>query len=127
MLASDLERIIDEHAYTQDGDKIGKVGTVYLDDASGEPEFVTVKTGLFGTKESFAPVRDARITDDGLVLPYDKDRVKNAPKVDEDQHLSPAEERDLYDYYGVPFAENPEPVEEPGRVRLREYVVTERR
>lgn len=28
----------------------------YLDDATGQPTWVTVSTGLFGTRESFAPL-----------------------------------------------------------------------
>ena len=39
-----------------DGDKIGSVGQVYADDADGQPTWVTVKTGLFGTSESFVPL-----------------------------------------------------------------------
>ncbi|MDQ3715282.1 MAG: PRC-barrel domain-containing protein, partial [Actinomycetota bacterium] len=41
------------------GDKIGKVSQVYLDDTSGQPKWVTVNTGLFGTKESFVPLEQA--------------------------------------------------------------------
>ena len=29
-------------------DKIGKVGQIFLDDETGEPAWVTVKTGMFG-------------------------------------------------------------------------------
>ena len=44
------------------GDKIGKVGQVYLNNQSGQPEWVTVSTGLFGTKEGFVPLRGADFT-----------------------------------------------------------------
>ena len=43
----------------RDGDKIGKIEDVYLDRSSGEPEWVAVKTGLFGTNVSFVPIGDA--------------------------------------------------------------------
>ena len=33
-------------------------------------------------------------------LKYDKDTVKNAPRIDKDQHLDPDEQRDLYRHYG---------------------------
>ena len=36
----------------QSGNKIGEIGQVYLDDASGQPAWVTVKTGLFGRNET---------------------------------------------------------------------------
>ena len=83
------------------GEKIGKVGQVYLDDTTGQPEWVTVRTGLFGTKESFVPLAAARVEGDELVVDIAKDRVSDAPKVDEDGHLSEEQETELYQYYGV--------------------------
>jgi sporulation protein YlmC with PRC-barrel domain len=83
------------------GDKIGKVGQVYLDDTTGQPEWVTVRTGLFGTKESFVPLAAARVEGDELVVDILKSRVHDAPKVDEDGHLSEEQENELYAYYGV--------------------------
>jgi uncharacterized protein (TIGR02271 family) len=84
-----------------DGDKIGSVGQVYADDADGQPTWVTVKTGLFGTSESFVPLQGARLEGDDIVVPYTKDQVKDAPRVDTDGHLEPAEEDRLYDHYGI--------------------------
>src|SRR4051812_32621670 len=83
------------------GEKIGKVGQVYLDDTTGQPEWVTVRTGLFGTKESFVPLAAARVEGDELVVDIAKDRVSDAPKIDEDGHLSEEQETELYEYYGV--------------------------
>ena len=54
------------------GNKIGKVGQVYLDDQTGQPEWVTVKTGLFGTKESFVPLALARHDGDHLTVVRDQ-------------------------------------------------------
>jgi uncharacterized protein (TIGR02271 family) len=83
------------------GDKIGKVGQVYLDDTTGRPEWVTVKTGLFGTRESFVPLAAAHVDGDELVVDVPKSRVTDAPKIDEDGHLSEEQETELYSYYGV--------------------------
>ena len=47
-------------AYDQGGQKIGQVATVYRDEAAGEPEWLTVKTGLFGMKGTFVPLPRAR-------------------------------------------------------------------
>jgi uncharacterized protein (TIGR02271 family) len=96
-----ISRVIGKDVYDQSGDKIGSAAEVYLDDESGQPEWVTVRTGLFGTKESFVPIRDADLTDDGLRVPVSKSQVKDAPKVDTDGHLSPQEEQELYRYYGM--------------------------
>jgi uncharacterized protein (TIGR02271 family) len=81
------------------GDKIGKVGQVYLNDSSGQPEWVTVSTGLFGTKESFVPLRGASYASDDIVVSVTKDVVKGAPQVDADGHLEVSEEQELYRYY----------------------------
>lgn len=82
-----------------DGDKIGSIGQVYADDESGQPTWVTVKTGLFGTSETFVPLDAARVEGSDLVVPYTKDQVKDAPRVDTDGHLDPAEEDRLYEHY----------------------------
>jgi len=96
-----LDRVIGRDVYDQSGNKIGSASEVYLDDQTGQPEWVTVKTGLFGTKESFVPIRDADLTDDGVRVHYSKDKIKDAPKIDTDGHLSPQEEEELYRYYGM--------------------------
>ena len=42
-----------------DGERIGKIDEIYLDDRTGEPEWALVNTGLFGMRSSFVPLRDA--------------------------------------------------------------------
>jgi len=102
MIGTDtISRVIGQDVYDESGEKIGSAAEVYLDDETGQPEWITVRTGLFGTKESFVPIRNADLTDDGLRVPVSKDRVKDAPKIDTDGHLSPQEEEELYRYYGM--------------------------
>ncbi len=92
-------------AYGSDGDKIGKVGQVFLDDQTEEPAWATVNTGLFGTSESFVPLANAEFSGDRLQVAYPKDTVKGAPNVgDDDGHLTPDQERALYEYYGMGYA-----------------------
>lgn len=83
------------------GGKIGSIGQIYLDDATGEPSWITVKTGLFGTSESFVPLENASVSGNDVAVGYDKDKVKDAPRVDPDGSLSPEEEDRLYEYYGL--------------------------
>jgi uncharacterized protein (TIGR02271 family) len=98
----DVDRIIGTNAVDTDGSKLGKVGQIYLDDETGRPEWATVSTGLFGTQESFVPLEQAEISGDSLRVPYDKARIKDAPRVDAEQgHLSADQEAELYRYYGV--------------------------
>jgi uncharacterized protein (TIGR02271 family) len=96
-----IQQVIGTTAIDADGDKIGKVSEVYLDDETGRPEWATVHTGLFGTKETFVPLAQAELSGEQLRFPYDKAKVKDAPKVDTDGHLSPQEEQELYRYYGL--------------------------
>ena len=84
----------------RDGDKIGKIEDIYLDRSSGEPEWVAVKTGLFGSNVSFVPIHGASPAGDDLQVSYEKDQVKDAPNVNPDGELSPEEERRLYQHYG---------------------------
>lgn len=98
----DIDRIRGAVAYDRNGDRIGSVGEVYLDDQTGQPMWVTVNTGFFGLRTSFAPLEGSRFEeDDRLVLAHDKAQVKDAPNIDEDGHLDRAQEDELYRYYGV--------------------------
>lgn len=87
--------------FDSDGSKIGSVGQVYLDDRTGQPEWVTVKTGLFGSKESFVPLEAARRQDDGLHIPYSKETVKDAPRMESGEHLDQPDEARLYSHYQI--------------------------
>jgi hypothetical protein len=102
-----IDRLDGQDVRDPSGSKIGSVSGVYLDDRTGLPEWITVATGLFGTKESFVPVRDAHLAEDGLHVPVTKDLVKDAPRIDPGQHLSPAEEQALYRYYGLQYGPLP--------------------
>jgi len=83
-----------------DGDKIGTLEDIYLDRQSGEPEWAAIRTGLFGTKVSFAPISGASPSGDEIRIQYTKSQVKDAPNVDADGELSPEEEQRLYQHYG---------------------------
>ena len=84
-----------------DGDKVGTVEEIYLDRQTGEPEWLAVSTGLFGTKLSFVPIEGAEVAGDReLRVRYQKEQIKKAPKVEADGELEPEEERKLYEHYG---------------------------
>jgi sporulation protein YlmC with PRC-barrel domain len=85
-----------------DGDKIGTIEAVFLDRQTGQPAWAAVKTGLFGRKHTLVPIRDAQVTDqDEVRVPLDKERVKDAPRIDPDGELAPDEERRLWEHYGL--------------------------
>jgi uncharacterized protein (TIGR02271 family) len=88
----------------RDGEKIGSIEEIYLDAETNEPEWALVNTGLFGTKQTFVPLREASETDGGLSVPFDKATVKDAPKVEPDGQLTQREESELYRYYGLDYS-----------------------
>jgi hypothetical protein len=117
---------------TNDGDKIGSIGQVYADDENGQPTWVTAKTGLFGMSESFVPLEGARVEGGDILVPYTKEQVKDAPRVDTDGRLEPDEEDRLYAHYGLSgggrtYTEATAGLDADRRegVRLRKYVTTE--
>src|SRR5687767_3362494 len=101
-----LSQLRGQDLYDSDGGKIGAIEEIYLDDETGQAEWALVKTGLFGSKSTFVPLRNATESDGSLRVPYDKGKVKDAPKLDADGHLTPSEEANLYRYYGMEYAES---------------------
>lgn len=86
----------------QNGDKVGKVEQVFVGDDSNQPEWVTAKTGLFGHSETYIPLREAIVDGNDVCVPYDKHRIKDAPRTDNTEgHLQPEQEDELYRYYGL--------------------------
>lgn len=140
---------------SQQGEEIGSIQDIYLDNDTNEPEWALVNTGLLGGRSSFVPLAQATVQGDDIVVPYDQDKVKGAPNMEEDGQLSQQEEASLYEYYGLSYSEAPSesglPAEgvsrggatddamtrseeeldigktqrEAGTARLRKYVVTE--
>lgn len=98
-----IPAVLGHPVFDAEGKKIGEAGHVFLDDDTGQPEWVTVKTGMFGSNETFIPIAEAKVSGDHLEVPYPKHKVKDAPNVDVDAggHLSAQEEHRLYDYYGL--------------------------
>ena len=86
-----------------DGEKIGKISDIYEDQDTGEPEWATVNTGLFGTRSNFVPLAGAAPSGEDVRVQITKDQVKDAPGVENDGGLSDEEERRLFEHYGVPY------------------------
>ena len=91
--------------YDRDGEKIGSIEEIYLDVETNEPEWALVHTGLFGTKRTFVPLRDATERDDDLSVPFEKSTVKDAPGIDPSGQLSQTEEAELYRHYGLEYSD----------------------
>lgn len=145
-----IPRVLGNTAFDNGHNKIGRIGNVYVDDRSGQPEWITVHTGMFGTRETFIPLESAELRGNEVLVPYQKEQVNNAPNVAADiaGHLSEQDEATMYDYYGmthptIPAGKAAAPKrksamtrseevmhvgterQEAGRVHLRKHVVTE--
>ena len=97
--SQDAQQYIHRAAVDAEDNRIGKVSRVYNDDQTGQPMWVLVETGLFGTRQSFAPIHGARLDGERVLLAVSKDQIKDAPNVDQDAHISESEEDALRQYY----------------------------
>jgi uncharacterized protein (TIGR02271 family) len=87
-----------------DGEKIGSVKEIYEDERTGKPEWALVTTGLFGSRSHFVPLAGAEPSGEQVRVRVSKDQVKGAPSISEGE-LSEREERQLFEYYGVPYTD----------------------
>ncbi|MFE6053756.1 PRC and DUF2382 domain-containing protein [Kitasatospora sp. NPDC056446] len=110
----DPRDLIGHKAVDRNGDKIGTVDEVYLDDATGRPEWAAVRTGIFG-RDAFVPLTTSEFSGDELRVPYDKSLVKESPDFGVGQHLSPAQELQLYRYYGLDTPVDGHPADRNGK------------
>jgi len=147
----ELQDMEGQTAVDVNGAKLGKIGQIYVDDQTGQPLWVTITTGMFGTKQSFAPLHGSRPDGGDLHLAVTKDMVTDAPGVEADGHIEDSENEALYTYYdgylggrdGIQGHDTSGPATDDamtrseerlhvgteqadaGRARLRKYVVTE--
>jgi uncharacterized protein (TIGR02271 family) len=95
----DVQQFIGRTAVDSGGSKVGKIGQVYLDEQTGMPVWVTVATGMFGTRQSFAPLYGAQVSGDEVTLAVSKEQIKDAPSVDDDGRIDASEQDTLYRHY----------------------------
>lgn len=144
-----IPQVLNHPLQDVNGRKVGEVKDVFQDDATGRPEWLGVRTGLMGNKETFVPVAGSDLVSDHIESRWEKDFIKQAPEVDVDSdgHLSAEEVGLLYQYYGIDRGGRTERTRGPsgddamtrseeqlhvgketresGRARLRKHVVTE--
>jgi uncharacterized protein (TIGR02271 family) len=105
MAAADVAAWRGGTAVDRNGEKIGTIDEIYADAETGKPEWLAVKTGMFGSKVSFVPIAEASDADGDVRVPYDKQQVKDAPQAEPDGELSQDEEAGLYRHYGLQYSE----------------------
>ncbi|MEU6663889.1 PRC-barrel domain-containing protein [Streptomyces sp. NPDC046821] len=96
----DPRSLIGRKAFDRNGAKIGTVDEVYLDDATGVPEWAAIRTGLF-SRDAFVPLEPSELVEGTLRVPFERSLIKDAPDFGVGRHLSPEQELQLYHHYGL--------------------------
>jgi hypothetical protein len=104
---------VDWHGRTvvdRDGDRIGTLTGVRIDEVTGHPMWLLVTTGLFGIRSTFVPSAGAELVgDDKVRVPFDKDHVTDAPNVGADEDPRAAEADEIYRHYGMGYGHLDDP------------------
>lgn len=86
------------------GGKIGELEAIYVDTATDEPSFATVKIGFLGRHRLvFVPLDRATVGPGYLKVAYDKKLVKDAPAIDTDGELRAADEPEVFKHYELEY------------------------
>jgi uncharacterized protein YrrD len=84
----------------RNGEKIGKLQDVYVDVETDEPQFGTVKEGVFDRHLTFVPLGGIQIGPDELQVTTTKEQVRSAPEIEmHGEELSQADESTLYHHF----------------------------
>ena len=88
--------------YDNEGERIGKVDDLFVDDANRE-EYIGVKTGFFGLKSTLIPMDVVRVNEQERTIEVSesKDRVKDAPNFDDDEDITPDYEDRVRRHFGL--------------------------
>ena len=89
-MGKNIKDLFNATAYDKNGEKLGDVNEVFVDDQSGQPTFVEVNHGLFGMNSSLVPLRGHDFSGDDL-----------KPDFDSDAPLTPEAQSDIFKHYGL--------------------------
>lgn len=98
-----IEDLAQATAFDNQGHKVGDVKDVYINDITGQPDFVSVTSGIF-SGSTLVPLRGHSFDGEDVTLAFDKDRIQDAPVTDEDGHLTEHDRESLYRHYGLESA-----------------------
>lgn len=94
-----IQDLLNATAFDAQGEKLGKINNLFVDDKTGQPTFIEVNHGLFGMSSSLVPLRGHRLNGDELKLAFDKDLIKDAPDIDFENQLTAADQETIYEHY----------------------------
>jgi uncharacterized protein (TIGR02271 family) len=97
------ERFAGYEVYDPNGEKIGKVDDLFIDE-SDQPEYIGVKMGFLGMSSTLIPWEIVSSTDDEgrrIDVSVDKATAKEGPAFEDDREITPEFEQQVYSYYGL--------------------------
>jgi sporulation protein YlmC with PRC-barrel domain len=96
------EKYEDYKVYDNQGEKIGKVDDLFVDETDRE-EYIGVKMGIFGLKSTLIPMDIVRVNEGERTIEVSesKDHVKDAPSFDDDEDITPAYEDRIRSHFGL--------------------------
>ncbi|HEV3356708.1 MAG TPA: PRC-barrel domain-containing protein [Pseudonocardiaceae bacterium] len=112
--------LLDAEVFDSTGERIGKVGEVYLRDDSRQPAWIVVRSGLFRANEAMVPLQGAHMYERGIQVDVSKDRILHAPQLIPERRLSEEDSVEICEHYGlraeVPISRS-SPEHRPFRIR----------
>jgi hypothetical protein len=94
----------DHDVVDPDGEKIGQLEAVYVDTATDQPAFASVKVGIVGRHRlTFVPLDRATVGPSYVRVAYPKKQVRDSIEIDTDGELTAEEEPDLFEHYDLPY------------------------
>ena len=95
MTNANLSSWIDRSAFDPDGEEVGVIDDIYVDDATRQPEWLAIKTGRGGKGVSFVPLAGSGPRGDDVAIAHRKGVVDVAPGADPDGTLTLDEDFDM--------------------------------
>ena len=121
----DFEAWAGRDVLAPDGDRLGAVDQIFLDEATGTPEWVLV---TLDDGAAFVPLAGATVEERSIRVDHDAERVQAAPRPEAGETLSVRDEKRLYEHYGLEYSQAesssvlPEGASTEERPRLRKYI-----
>jgi hypothetical protein len=115
---------------TPDGERLGAVELIFLDEATDVPEWVLVQLGE-ADGSALVPLAGASVEEQSIRVEQDRERIAAAPRLEVEDTITVAECRRLYEHYGLAYSQEESPTVLPEgagaqaaeeRPRLRKYV-----
>lgn len=104
----ELLRLRNSRVLDLSGEKIGKIGEIFLTDRTQEIAFVTVTLGLLRTREVYVPYELVDVSEEGVVVQVPREILEQAPRSNALGHLTFDQEAELRDYFESAMNRQPE-------------------